>query len=379
MREASTMPERSGGLRGATVADSTICFIDGQKGILEYFGYPIQQLAEHSTFEEVVFLLWNGRLPTEAELAELDGQLKDNREVPAEIWGLARSLPKSAIPMETLRTAVSALSSFDPDGDDNSNEASRRKAMRLVAKTPTVVAGMYRISQGQDPVPTDRNLSVAADFLRMLNGETPTETAAMSLDVGLVLHAEHELNASTFAGRVIAATASDMYSSVTGALGALKGPLHGGANMAAIHMLQEIGTPEKAESYALEKLGRRELIFGFGHAVYKTTDPRAAFLKVMSEKLGAESGNTNYYDISVIMEEVLMREKSLNANVDFYSASVYWDLGIPIDLFTPIFAMSRMAGWTAHILEQYEIAKLIRPRLNYVGAHDVSYVAMEDR
>ena len=373
------MPKESGGLRGATVADSTICFISGREGILEYFGYRIQELAEQSTFEEVVFLLWNGRLPTESELAELDGELKANRDVPEAIWDLARSLPKDAVPMETLRSAVSALSGFDPDGDDNSEAASRRKAMRLVAKTPTIIAGMYRISQGQEPIPTDRNLSVAADFLRMLNDAAPSETAAKSLDVGLVLHAEHELNASTFAARVIAATASDMYSAVTGALGALKGPLHGGANMAAIHMLEEIAKPENAEKYVMDKLDRHELIFGFGHAVYKTTDPRAAFLKVMSEKLGSESGNTNYYDISVIMEEVIMREKGLNANVDFYSASVYWDLGIPINLFTPIFAMSRMAGWTAHILEQYEIAKLIRPRLNYIGEHDLSYVPIGDR
>lgn len=374
------MPEKpSTGLRDATVADSTICFIDGQKGILEYFGYPIQQLGQHSTFEEIVFLLWNGRLPSKEELASLEDELKGNRQVPIAIWDLARSLPKNSIPMETLRTAVSALSAFDSAGDDNSLEASRLKAMRLVAKTPAVIAGMYRISQGKDPVPSNPSLSIAADFLHMLNGEIPTGIAAKSLDVGLILHAEHELNASTFAGRVIAATASDMYSSITGALGALKGPLHGGANMAAIEMLQEIGSPDAAEKYVMDKLERRELIFGFGHAVYKTTDPRAAFLKVMSERLSSESGNTNYYDISVIMEDLLLREKGLNANVDFYSASVYWDLGIPISLFTPIFAMSRMAGWTAHILEQYKIAKLIRPRLSYVGPHNVSYIPIESR
>ncbi len=373
------MAGRSGGLRGATVADSTICFIDGEEGTLEYFGYPIQALAKHSTFEEVVFLLWNGHLPSESELAALDAELKENRDVPSAIWDLGRSLPTGAVPMETLRTAVSALSAFDPDGDDNSVEASKRKATRIQAKSPTVIAGLYRISQGNDPVVPDKSLSIAADFLRMLNGEAPSETAARSLDVGLVLHAEHELNASTFAARVIAATASDMYSSMAGALGALKGPLHGGANMAAIHMLKEIAKPEAAEAYVMEKLDHHELIFGFGHAVYKTTDPRAAFLKVMSEKLGIESGNTNFYDISVIMEEVLMREKGLNANVDFYSASVYWDLGIPIDLFTPIFGMSRMSGWAAHILEQYNIAKLIRPRLNYVGEHGVEYVPIAER
>ncbi|MEW6126048.1 MAG: citrate synthase [Acidobacteriota bacterium] len=367
------------GLEGIVAASSVISTVDGLIGKLIYSGYNIHDLAQRSTFEEVIYLLWNTKLPTAPELEELTSQLKKEAALPREIVDLIRSLPAGINPMDMLRTVVSALALYDSDGQDMSREANLRKAIRLTAKFPTIVTTFQRLRNGLEPVAPREDLSVAGNFLYTLNGTQPDDVATRTMDVAFILHADHELNASTFAARVTAATLSDMYSAVVSAIGTLKGPLHGGANEGVIKNLLEIGTVDNVEAWTLNAFAQKKKIMGFGHRVYKTTDPRATHLKKMSGELAQQTGESRWYEMSRKMEEVVMREKGLYANVDFYSASTYYSLGIPTDLFTPIFACSRISGWTAHILEQYASNRLIRPRAEYVGAMDLTYTPIDER
>ena len=367
------------GLEGIVAAESRLSDVNGEEGKLIYAGYDIHDLAEHATYEEVVYLLWNGKLPTRAALAELKEQLNSEAGLPSPIQTLISSLPKNANPMDVLRTIVSALSFYDPDGPDNSEEANTRKAIRLTAKFPTIVTTFQRVRSGLPPVEPRKDLSVAGNFLFTLRGEEPDEIATRTMDVAFVLHADHELNASTFAARVTAATLSDMYSAIVSAIGTLRGPLHGGANEGVIKNLLEIGSVEGVEQWVLDAFAKKKKIMGFGHRVYRTVDPRAIHLAEMSRKLGERIGETKWYEMSMKMQEVVLREKHLNANVDFFSASTYYALGIPTDLFTPIFACSRISGWTAHVLEQFKNNRLIRPRAEYVGPRGLKYVPIEDR
>jgi len=369
------------GLEGIVAANSGICYIDGEAGVLAYRGIDIHDLAEKSTFEETTYLLWNGRLPSELELREFSSQLALARSLDQRIIDLMRNFSTSATPMEVLRTAVSALSFYDADEKDSSHDANVRKAYNLTAQIAMIVAIYDRIRKGKDVIPPDRSLSHAGNFLWMLNGVKPSETAAHTLDVALILHADHELNASTFAARVIAATLSDIHSAITGAIGALKGPLHGGANEGVMRLLLTIDKAgEDPVEYVKNMLAARQKISGFGHRVYKTEDPRATHLRRMSEKLGKDSGQPKWYEMSRAIELYINKEKKLNANVDFYSASTYSTLGIDIDLYTPIFAMSRIAGWAAHIIEQHDDNRLIRPRADYIGpVYPSPYVPITDR
>jgi citrate synthase len=369
------------GLEGVVAANSGICWIDGEAGVLSYRGIDIHELALHSTFEETTGLLWNGILPNELELREFQSQLTLARSLDQRMVQMLRSFPRTATPMEVLRTAVSALSFYDADEKDNSHEANVRKCFNLTAQFAMIVAIYDRLRKGLKIVPPDRSLNHAANFLWMLNGVKPSETAVKTMDMALVLHAEHELNASTFAARVIAATLSDVHSAVTGAIGALKGPLHGGANEGVMRMLYEI---DKAGAdpveYVKGMLAARQKISGFGHRVYKTEDPRATHLRKMSEQLGRDAGVLKWFEMSRAIELYINADKKLNANVDFYSASTYATLGIDIDLYTPIFAISRMAGWAAHIIEQLDDNRLIRPRAEYIGPpYPAPYIPMEER
>jgi citrate synthase len=369
------------GLEGIVAANSGICWIDGDAGVLSYRGIDIHELAEKSTFEETTYLLWNGILPNALELREFSSQLALARALDQRVIDLLKSFPTSATPMEILRTTVSALSFYDADEKDNSHDANVRKAYNLTAQIAMIVAIYDRIRKGLEIVPPDRSLSHAGNFLWMLTGEKPSETATRTLDIALILHADHELNASTFAARVIAATLSDIHSAVTGAIGALKGPLHGGANEAVMRLLYTI---DKAGAdpveYVKNMLAARQKISGFGHRVYKTEDPRATHLRRMSEQLGKDSGQPKWYEMSRAIERYINSEKKLNANVDFYSASTYATLGIDIDLYTPIFAVSRIAGWAAHVIEQLDDNRLIRPRAEYIGPEYPSpYIPIEQR
>ena len=367
------------GLEGIVAAESRLSDVNGEEGKLIYAGYDIHDLAEHATYEEVVYLLWHGKLPTRAALAELKEQLNAEAGLPSPIQTLISSLPKNANPMDVLRTIVSALSFYDPDGADNSEEANTRKAIRLTAKFPTIVTTFQRVRSGLPPVEPRKDLSVAGNFMFTLRGKEPDEIATRTMDVAFVLHADHELNASTFAARVTAATLSDMYSAIVSAIGTLRGPLHGGANEGVIKNLLEIGSVEGVEQWVLDAFAQKKKIMGFGHRVYRTVDPRVIHLAEMSRKLGERIGETKWYEMSMKMQEVVLREKHLNANVDFFSASTYYALGIPTDLFTPIFACSRISGWTAHVLEQFKNNRLIRPRAEYVGPRGLKYVPIEDR
>jgi citrate synthase len=353
------------GLEGVVATTSSISSIED--GVLTYRGYNIDDLATHTTYEEVVHLLWYARLPTIAERTTLVQQLSDQAAIAPEIVTLLRSFPADANAMAVLRSAVSALALFDPEAHETDPQAHQRIAIRLQAKLPTIVAAFARIRQGLEPLTPLPESTVAAQFLYLLTGEQPTETAVKALDKALVLHADHELNASTFAARVTVATLSDMYSGVTAAIGALRGPLHGGANEAVMEMLEEIGSVERVDEYIHTKLRQKAKIMGFGHRVYKDGDPRAKHLQHMSRELGLLTGNTQWYEMSVRIEQLVTGEKGLKPNVDFYSASTYTSLAIPRDLFTPIFAISRVSGWTAHILEQYANNRLIRPRAQYTG------------
>jgi citrate synthase len=355
------------GLEGIIAAESRICWIDGEAGILSYQGYDIRTLADNGTFEEIVFLLWNGRLPKQSELDELKAGLVADREIPAAVEAFLKGAPKGAIPMAVLRTAISMLALYDPLAQDMSPEANHRKAMKLMAQTATIVTSFDRLRNGNAVVAGDPKLSLAANFLYTLTGKKPDEVMERAFDVALILHAEHELNASTFAARVTAATLSDIYSAITSAIGALKGPLHGGANEDVIRLLLTIDTPEEAIERVKNMLANKIKIPGLGHRVYHTLDPRAAFLKNMAKDIGERTGHVKLYEISNAIQAYSKEAKNLNANVDFFSASTYYSLGIPVDLFTPIFAVSRMSGWTAHVLEQYHNNRLIRPRADYIG------------
>jgi citrate synthase len=369
------------GLEGVVAANSGICWIDGDAGILSYRGIDIHELAELSTFEETTYLLWNGLLPNELALREFTTHLALARSLDHRMIDLLRSFPTTATPMEVLRTAVSALSFYDVDEKDNSHDANMRKAFKLTAQIAMIVAIYDRMRKGKEIVPPDRSLTHGANFLWMLNGEKPSETAVKTMDMALVLHADHELNASTFAARVIAATLSDMHSAISGAIGALKGPLHGGANEGVMRLLLTIDK-EGADpvEYVKNMLAAKQKISGFGHRVYKTEDPRATHLRTMSKKLGYDSGNPKWYEMSRAIELYINQDKKLNANVDFYSASTYATLGIDIDLYTPIFAISRISGWAAHVIEQLDDNRLIRPRAEYIGpTYPAHWIPMEQR
>jgi citrate synthase len=368
-----------GGLEEVVAAQTKLSDIDGKLGRLSYVGYDIHDLAESSTFEEVVYLLHRLRLPTRDELEDINEELVGDREISGFLQDLMPTLAAQTSPMSMLRTSVSAASAYDPDGWENSDEANYRKSIRLIAKTPTLLASYHRIRSGEDPIPANPKLPHAANFLYMLLGEEPDQESARALDVTLVLYADHTMNASTFTARVIASTLSDMHSAVTGAIAALKGPLHGGANEEAFKMLEEIGEVDNAEQWIRDALERKRKIMGFGHRVYKTEDPRATHLRRLSRELGERSGQTRWYEISERVEKVVMEEKGLYPNVDFYAASVYHSLGVPTDLMTPIFALARMAGWTAHVREQYNDNRLIRPESEYIGPLDQHYVPVEDR
>ncbi|HEY9793031.1 MAG TPA: citrate synthase [Candidatus Obscuribacterales bacterium] len=368
-----------GGLEDVVATDSSICFLDGKEGRLVYQGYDIHDLAKFSTFEETIFLLWNGRLPTKTELDALTKELRQNRRLPEDVVKVMKLMPKTALPMDVLRTSVSMLGICDQDNEKSDREANVRKATRLQAQFPTIVAHWENIRKGKEPIQPKAEGSLAANFLYMLTGKDPDEYHAHVMDVALILHADHELNASTFAGRVAAATLTDMHSAVVAAIGALKGPLHGGANQEVIKMLIEINDPAKVESYIKKGFEEHKKIMGFGHRVYKTEDPRASHLRVMSEELGKRTGEPKWFQMSKQIEELVKKEKGLYCNVDFYSASVYYMLGLPIDLFTPIFAISRVSGWTAHILEQYANNRLIRPRAEYIGPNKSTYTPIDKR
>ena len=357
------------GLADVVAASSAICYLDGDRGVLAYCGHDIHDLARSASFEEVCYLLWHRRLPSRAELGDLQSQLAAARQLPEPIVRLMRSLPP-VDGMDALRTLVSALAHFDAEAGDTSPGAQYRKAVRLTAQVGSLVATWGRLQASGGPIAPDPVLGHAANFLYMLTGQRPDARATRALDVALVLHADHELNASTFAARVAAATLTDIYSAAVAAIATLKGPLHGGANADVMRMLLDIGPTapgERVEDAVRAKLARKEKIPGFGHRVYRTEDPRATHLRRMSKELGERSGESSWFKMSERIEALVKSEKKLNPNVDFYSASTYHALGIPIDLYTPIFAVSRISGWTAHALEQYADNRLIRPRAEYTG------------
>ncbi len=358
-----------GGLEDVVATSSSICWIDGDRGILSYCGYDIHDLAKSATFEEVCYLLWRRRLPTRAELGDLQSQMASSRALPEPVLRLMRQLPPSD-GMDALRTLTSALAHYDSEASETTPQAQYRKAVRLTAQVGTIVATWGRLQAGGGAIEPDPVMGHAANFLYMLTGERPNSTAIRAFDVALTLHADHELNASTFAARVAAATLTDIYSAVVAGIGTLKGPLHGGANAEVMKMLLELGqnaTGERIDETVRGKFARKEKIPGFGHRVYHTEDPRATHLRQMSKELGKRSGVTAWFDMSERIEALVKSEKKLNPNVDFYSASTYYTLGIPVDLYTPIFAVSRVSGWTAHVLEQYANNRLIRPRADYTG------------
>lgn len=380
-KDAATATASSGGagLRGVVAASSSIGDVNGERGELIYEGINIHDLARYSTFEEVIFLLWHGRLPKHAELEELKRSLGECYELPQEVLDLMRQFPRDAEPMDALRTAVSALDFYDKSARDTTRESSLKTAARLTAQIPSIVAVGHRLRQGQEPIKPKPELNIATNFLYTLKGAMPSEQEAHIFDVCMVLHADHELNASTFTARVVAGTLADMYGAATAAIAALAGPLHGGANTNVMKMLLEIGEVERVEAYIQEALAAKRKIMGFGHAVYRTEDPRATHLRQFSKEMGERAGSTKWYEISRKVEEVIRREKGLYPNVDFFSASTYYVMGIPLELYTPIFAVSRISGWTGHILEQYGNNKLIRPRAEYIGPRDVPYVPMDER
>ena len=372
------------GLAGTIAADTTLSFIDGAKGVLEYVGYDIDSLARNSTFEETTWLLWNGRLPTTSELGNFAQSLQACYELDPRLIEIIKAIPRTTAPMDALRTSVSALAHFDPEADDQSSEANRRKALRLVARTPSLVAVFDRVRKGKPLIAPDKSLSIAGNLLWMLTGTKPTAAMERALDVCLVLHADHGLNASTFAARVTISTQSDMYSSATTAVGTLKGPLHGGANQEVMEMLLEIGDAAKVDEYVQGKLARKERIMGFGHRVYKAYDPRATYLKTFAKQVASDTGNLALYEMSRRIEEIVLAqpnliEKGIFPNVDFYSATTYCSLGFDLDLFTCLFAVSRMAGWTGHCIEQLAANKLIRPHAEYMGPHGLRYVPIAER
>jgi citrate synthase len=369
------------GLEDVVVSTSEICFIDGREGRLLYRGYSVDDLAEHSTFEEVCYLLWYGHLPTRKEF---DANLKAlsataNRRLPPKLIAMLRLLPRKTTPMEVLRTGVSALSAFDPDAADNSRDATLRKTVRLTAQMPTLVAAWERIRRGRPPVTPNPRLSLAGNFLYMMSGKKPTELATKTFDVALILHADHEFNASTFAARVTAATLSDVHAAVVSGIGALKGPLHGGANEQVMLMVEKIKEPARAEAWIKKALADKARIMGFGHRVYRVEDPRAKHLRRLALELGRQAGSTANLEILETVARVVSADKHIFPNVDLFSGAAYASMGIATDQFTPIFAMSRVAGWAAHVLEQHGNNRLIRPRADYTGATSAAYVPLSQR
>lgn len=370
------------GLEGIVAAQTQMSHIDGVAGVLEYVGIAIGDLAKHSTFEETVFLLWNKRLPTKAELESFTKELRANYALPEGLAERITTVPASAEPMHMLRTMVSALAMHDSDPNDNSVPGARAKSLRILGCTPAIVAAFDRHRRGLKPVAPDASLSFSANFLYMLNGEKPTDAMTRAFDICMITHADHGLNNSTFTARVVISTLSDVYSALTAAIGSLRGPLHGGANEGVMKMLNEIPSMEAVEGYVMDKLARKDRIMGFGHRVYKAKDPRASELMTLAEQLARDTGNMDLYEKSSAIEKVMEREvgsKGIYPNVDFYSATTYHCIGLELDLFTPMFALSRIAGWAGHVIEQLEDNRLFRPKAEYVGPHDVAYVAIEKR
>lgn len=383
---ASTSAAAKGGLQGVVAAQSEVCFIDGEAGRLVYRGYEIGDLVENASFEEVAYLLWDGKLPNKNELATLKQQLAASMSLPPHVMNILKALPPSTQPMDALRTAVSALASGDADLTSNEAAANRRKAVRLTAQFPTIVTAYHRLRSNQQPIAPDPALSLAGNFLYMMNGKKPHDTLVRVMDAALTLHAEHGMNASTFTARVIAATLADMHAAITGALGALKGPLHGGANEAVMQMLLQCGDADSAERKVREMLANKQKVPGFGHRVYRTFDPRATFLRKMSKQLGEAAGNGKWYEMSERLIPILRDTKkptgepmNLNPNVDFFSASAYYTMGIPLDLFTPIFGVARVTGWTAHVMEQHRNNRIIRPTDDYTGPFGRKVEPIEQR
>ena len=378
---ADQSPQIFRGLRGVYADTTTSSFIDGEVGKLLYRGYNIHDLAEKSTFEEIVYLLLNGELPTKAQLEEIDATLRESRSLPSEVIEVLRVV-KDSHPMDALRTAVSVLGCVDPDRDDNSVEATRRKGIRITAQVPTIVTAHHRIRRGQDPVDPDSDLNHAGNFLYMLDGERPQEEEMKLMDVDFIIHAEHGSNASSFAARMAASTVSDLHSAVVGGIGVLKGPWHGGAAEAVMKMALDIGTPDNAEAYARNIIDNGGRIMGFGHRVYKAEDPRAGHMRDRSEILSQKKGQPQWFQILLHLEQKVMqpyRAKGIYVNVDFYAGSIYYLMGIPDDLFVPIFAMGRIPGWTLQCMEQYADNILIRPLTEYVGPMDLEYVPLDQR
>jgi citrate synthase len=367
------------GLRGVVAAQSSIGDVNGEQGILIYQGYDIHDLAEHSTFEEVIFLLWNGRLPKQDELDDLNAKIRANYKVPGEIIAGMKYMPKDADPLDVLRTCVSALDFYDKDGHGTDAESAHKAAVKITGQIGTIVAAWERIRAGKEPVSPDPSLCIAENFLYMLRGEKADADEARMFDIALILHADHELNASTFTTRVVAGTLADMYGCVTAGIAALAGPLHGGANTAVMKMLTEIGDLDKVDAWVDDALEHKKKIMGIGHAVYKTEDPRATWLRKFSKQMADKKGEQKWYDMSQRIEQLMHEKKGMFPNVDFYSASTYYLMGIPLDLFTPIFAVSRISGWTGHILEQYANNKLIRPRAEYIGQRGLKYTPIAER
>lgn len=378
MSKTEAEPKKSSGLAGVIAGKSSVAFIDGEKGILRYRGYDIHDLADHSTFEETVYLLWNGELPNRAELADFTTSVAAQREVPAPILAYIQNIPADVSPMGTLRTAVSALGQYDADAEDLSLAANKRKAGRLTAQIATLVAAIERCRKGLEPVAPDPALGHAANYLYMLRGERPGDREARAMDVALVLHADHGFNASTFSAKVTAATLSDMHSAITSAVGTLKGALHGGANQRVREMLDDIGTVERVQEWVDAKLAKKERIMGFGHRVYKVEDPRARHLRAHAEVL-RDTGDPRLLDVSARLVDIVNETKGLQVNVDFWSASLYSYLNLEPLSFPALFALSRISGWTTHVMEQYADNKLIRPRAEYVGPGERQYVTVGDR
>ena len=375
-------PRIDKGLDDIFVKETRICSVDGKTGRLLYAGYDIRDLADHSTFEETTFLLWHGRLPSRGQLTPFSAELAAHREVPAELVALLKKLPKTMAPIDALRTAVSALSAYDPELNATSREANVRKGIRLVAKMPTLVAAFHRIRNGQRVVRPNPKYGAATDYLRMLMGRKPDKVTSRILDAALVLHADHSMNAGTFAATVAASTLADLYSCVAAAIATLKGPLHGGATEQAVKALLEIGSPDRADEYVAKTLASGDRVFGFGHRVYKTWDPRSLILAEYAKKLSERKGDMALYGVAKAVEEAVVRrlgDKGIYPNVDYYAGVVYQLLGLPPDLFPTTFAVSRVSGWVAHVLEYWEDNRIMRPLDWYVGPREAVYVPIDRR
>ena len=382
MGSTTDRPEIVKGLEDVYVKESRICLVDGEKGRLVYVGYDIRDLAEHSTFEETCFLLWHLRLPRPDEMETTRRAIAEERKLPKEIYALLKRLSKTTVPIDALRTAVSALAAYDPELGDDTKDANLRKALRLTAKVATIVAAFHRIREGKRPVPPDAELGHAEDFLRMLTGKAPEPLDKKIMDVALIMHADHSLNASTFAATVAASTLADVYSTVVAGIATLKGPLHGGANEQAVKVLLKIGSPANAEAYVEKALARKEKLPGFGHRVYKNFDPRALILRDYARQLAQRGGDMTLFDTATAVQDVMLRElqeKRIYPNVDFYSGVTYYLMGLPPDVFTPVFAVSRVSGWTAHVIEYWQSNRIMRPLDLYVGPMEATYVPVDRR